>query len=481
MKKNPRTKEQLLAENEHLRRRLEEAEETLRAIHEGEVDALVLSKPQGEVVYTLEGAEHPYRVFVEAMSEGAATLDPDGTILYCNNRFAEMLKIPSDKVIGSSIYRFIPPTDRSDFESAFQVRKQEDTTVDISLKREDQEPMPVHLSFNMLHGQEMPVVCIVAMDLTEHKHMEEALRQFNVQLEKRVQDRTAELVKVNERLRAEIVERQSAQEELQRSRNELELRVLGRTRELKSINEDLEAENEERLKVEIELRESESLLRELSSGLLNAHEKERRLVAQEIHDSIGSSLAATKWKVQAAFEEVGENNPQIRSALEAILRMLQETIQETRRIQMDLRPPMLDDLGILATIRWFCQQYESTYSPIRIRQKIDIKEEEVDDSLKTVIFRVLQEALNNSAKHSKASEVLLHISRIDRAIQLFIGDNGQGFDPSETHSRTGRTRGLGLVGMRERVNLSGGSFAIESSLGKGTVIRASWPASPQYS
>ena len=92
MKKNPKTKEQLLAENEDLRRRLEEAEETLRAIQEGEVDALVLSKPQGEVVFTLKGAEHPYRVFVEAMNEGAATLDPEGTILYCNNRFAEMLK-----------------------------------------------------------------------------------------------------------------------------------------------------------------------------------------------------------------------------------------------------------------------------------------------------------------------------------------------------------------------------------------------------
>jgi signal transduction histidine kinase len=142
---------------------------------------------------------------------------------------------------------------------------------------------------------------------------------------------------------------------------------------------------------------------------------------------------------------------------------------------------MLDDLGILPTISWFCRQYESTYSPIRIRKEINIKEEELTDSLKTVIFRVLQEALNNIAKHSKASEVLLQLSKIDRAIQLAIRDNGQGFDPLEAHSRTGATRGQGLLGMQERVELSGGSFAVESGTGRGTVIRASWLAKPQYS
>jgi signal transduction histidine kinase len=140
--------------------------------------------------------------------------------------------------------------------------------------------------------------------------------------------------------------------------------------------------------------------------------------------------------------------------------------------QTNLRPPMLDDLGILATITWFCRQYESTYSAIRIRQEINIKEEEVAASLKTVIFRVLQESLNNTAKYSKASEVHLHLNRTEQAIQLVIGDNGQGFDPSETKSRTGTARGLGLVGMQERIELSGGSFAIESSSER-TEIRAS--------
>ncbi|MCG6534507.1 MAG: PAS domain-containing protein, partial [Syntrophales bacterium LBB04] len=127
MKIKPRSKEQLLAENQELRERLHEAEETLRAIQEGEVDALVLSKPQGEIVYVSQGAEHPYRVFVEAMNEGAASLGSEGMILYCNDRFAEMLQLPADRVIGSPIHRFISPADRSSFASMFQEGSQRDT------------------------------------------------------------------------------------------------------------------------------------------------------------------------------------------------------------------------------------------------------------------------------------------------------------------------------------------------------------------
>jgi signal transduction histidine kinase len=241
------------------------------------------------------------------------------------------------------------------------------------------------------------------------------------------------------------------------------------------LNKKLLLEIVERERIEKELRESEGHLRYLSVELLNAHEKERKLVAQEIHDSIGASLAATKFKVENVITKVGENHPQTRAALGSILPMLQETIEETRRIQMSLRPSILDDLGILATIGWFCREYESTYSAIRIRKEIDIKEEEVADSLKTVIFRVLQEALNNIAKHSKADFVHLSLREMEGRIELVLEDNGQGFDLEKVLGSESPKRGLGLTSMRERTELSGGSFAIESTQGKGTIIRASWP------
>ena len=216
--------------------------------------------------------------------------------------------------------------------------------------------------------------------------------------------------------------------ELQRARDDLERRVQERTAELELLNQALKAENELRLESEIELRESENRLRHLSTELLNAQEKERRLVAQDLHDSIGSSLAAIKFKVEAALSQTGNNTLQQEPALKGVIPAIQTAIQETRRIQKALRPPVLDELGILATIRWFCREFESTYTTVRIRQEIEIEEEEVPDSLKTVIFRILQEALNNIAKYSGADLARLSLRKAPGSTELVIEDHGQGFD-----------------------------------------------------
>jgi signal transduction histidine kinase len=214
--------------------------------------------------------------------------------------------------------------------------------------------------------------------------------------------------------------------------------------------------------------------RMLSSQLLTAQENERKRVSREIHDGLGQMLSAIKFTLENNFSRNEGDTIERKEQLQPLLLMVQECIEETRRVQMDLRPPMLDDLGILATISWFTRKFASTYSTIRINKRIEIEENEVPDSIKTVIFRVMQEAFNNISKHSQASLVSLSLRRRGNRIELLVSDNGMGLDLEKASLADGIRRGYGLSSMRERAELSGGSFSIESLRGKGTTIRIEW-------
>jgi signal transduction histidine kinase len=226
-----------------------------------------------------------------------------------------------------------------------------------------------------------------------------------------------------------------------------------------------------RFNLEDNLRESESRLHHLSSQLLTAQENERRRIARELHDSIGQSLAATKFILEKKLSQLSKGSPPPGVTLEDVIPMIQNAIEESRRISMDLWPSVLDDLGILSAISWFCRQFEIVYSSISIEKQLDMQEDEVPVPLKVVIYRVLQESLNNIAKHSQADRVYISLWKQDGKIELTIEDNGIGFDPETSR------KGLGLVSMKERVELSGGMLAIESDLGSGTTIRATWTIS----
>ena len=223
-----------------------------------------------------------------------------------------------------------------------------------------------------------------------------------------------------------------------------------------------------RFNLEEELRESESRLRLLSSELLTVQEAERKRIAREIHDSLGQTLAAIKFGLQNKLSQMGTGAPPPGVSIENIISLTQNGIEESRRIQMDLRPSVLDDLGILATIGWFAREFQKVYVHISVEKQISVEENEIPDSLRTVLFRVMQEAMNNVAKHSKADLVRLSLRKMKDRIELSIEDNGVGFDQESIK------QGLGLTSMRERTELSGGTFEIESTIGKGTVIRVSW-------
>jgi signal transduction histidine kinase len=225
----------------------------------------------------------------------------------------------------------------------------------------------------------------------------------------------------------------------------------------------------------LELARANEVLRDLSTRLLSAQEDERKRIAGEIHDTLGACLSGIKFKVQNAHLQIGKTANGPTECLNTIIPLVQECIEECKRIQMDLRPSVLDDLGLLPALSWFWRRIQTIYSNIQIEQEIEVEESDVPPPLKIVVFRVTQEAMNNIAKHSKADLVHFRLRKNDGRMELILQDNGQGFNLEKVLSLESTGRGLGLRSMRERTDLSGGSFAIESAEGKGTIIRASWP------
>jgi len=232
----------------------------------------------------------------------------------------------------------------------------------------------------------------------------------------------------------------------------------------------------ERKRTENALRESGRRLRQISRKLAGAQETERKYLAKELHDSIGGKLSGIKYGVEKLLKEMGDNQSSEGLSLQDVLSMIKETIEDSRRLSARLRPPELDDLGLLRTVRSTCRRFGKLYARIRVETDFKTEEEEIPESLKIVIYRVLEEALTNVAKHGNAQVVRISLGKKENGSELIIQDDGDGFCPEDfdDDGADGMSR-QGLSNMRERTELAGGIFRIESEKGRGTTIRAFWP------
>ncbi len=219
---------------------------------------------------------------------------------------------------------------------------------------------------------------------------------------------------------------------------------------------------------------SEKRLRALSSKLLQAQEEERKKIAMEVHDSIGSSLSAIKLGLQLSMDRLKEGSLTAES-LDTLVSVTQGALDDARRIMAALRPSILDNVGLLQTLNWLCGQLEKLCPQIRVEQVMDVEESDIHEPHKIVLFRIFQEAFNNIAKHSEADRVEVSLIKRDGRIELLVRDNGKGFDAEVVSRRKKSDSGLGLTSMRERAELSGGSLSVDSSRHQGTTVRASWP------
>ena len=265
-----------------------------------------------------------------------------------------------------------------------------------------------------------------------------------------------------------------AQEELKRNKDELEIRVRDRTAELNTLNVELKHELAERIRAESLLRESEQRLRHLSSRLIQAQESERKRISGELHDSIGQSLTSIKMKLENVMRRTDNLDEEVLDMLLSTVDLTGQTIEEIRRIVMDLRPSTLDDLGLIATLNWFVREHRGECEQMTVETNISLKEEDIPRRHKIILFRVIQEAFNNAVKHSGADCISILLERKDNRLILKVKDNGSGFDLEAFNASRRRYESMGLTTMRERIEFSGGRFHLESRIGEGTEVSAEW-------
>lgn len=377
-----------------LRARLAIAEDTLRAIRSGEVDSMVVAGKQGDRVFTLEGAEHAYRVLIESMNEGALTLTAGKMILYANQCFARMVKCPLEQVTGSSFRRFLSVADRVTLRPLMKRSAKTGAKIQVTLLADDGSLLPVQISTQEIaaKGFDRVTISMVVTDMTE-------------------------------------------------------------------------------------ARRNEELLRALTHRVVQVQEAERSTVALELHDNITQLLVAVQFSSQALTNKLSARDGPAKREAEKLRALLGETAAEVERISRNLRPSILDQLGLFAVLRGTCTEFAAR-TGIAVKLLGAPLAERLPPDAELALYRIVQEALKNVEKHASARHVTISLRRIGAFVRLVINDDGLGFDAKAHAARLKGRVVLGLAGMRERAAYIGGTLTVKSGRRAGTEIEARIPHPP---
>lgn len=287
---------------------------------------------------------------------------------------------------------------------------------------------------------------ILPMEETHQSALEANVRLSRMNRE--LNRRTAELAASNRKLRREIARRQAVETNLRQSQR--------RSGQLLAESQRLQEQ-----------------LRRLSRQILLAQEEERKRISRELHDVIAQVLTGINVRLATLKMEAAVNTRGLTRKISRTQRLVEKSVDIVHRFARELRPAVLDDLGLIPALHSFMKRF-STETGIRIHFRAFAGVEELDSARRTVLYRVAQEALNNVARHAQASRVDASIQQLRDGVCLKVRDDGKSF-AVERVLRAGKSRRLGLLGMRERVEMVGGRLTVESAPGRGTTIRAQIP------
>jgi len=216
-------------------------------------------------------------------------------------------------------------------------------------------------------------------------------------------------------------------------------------------------------------------LRAYAISVQRAQEEERERISRELHDDICQRLSGMKFRVEVLAGNAEPANKRMVRGLRDINQELDRAITEVQRISSNLRPSVLDDFGLVTALRMLCKEFQKLHAVRTSFREAHAPPGPVDSNIEIALYRIAQEALSNTAKHSNAGNATVHLERQESSIQLTVSDDGTGFEETDAARARGEGHGMGLMSMRERSELLGGTFRIESASGKGTTVTVTLP------
>ena len=268
----------------------------------------------------------------------------------------------------------------------------------------------------------------------------------------------------------DITAQKQAEEALQKNKDRLEMEVAERTTELSTALARIRSELEERKRAEEQVKNSQAQLRALSAHLQSVREEEGARIAREVHDGLGQALTALRLDLAWLSHRLPKNQTALHAKTTSMLNLVDNTVKMVKKISTELRPQVLDDLGLQAAIEWQAQQFQAR-TRIRCEITLALEEDNLDRDIATAIFRIFQEILTNVTRHAKATKVCISLKEDQGNLIFRVEDNGKGITPRAIAD----PKSLGLLSMRERALLLGGQVEIRRTGRKGTTVTTTIP------